>query len=86
MDQYRVLLYPLMGEKATILREKENKLTFIVNKDATRDDVKKAVESLYNVKVLKTNIMITTKGKKKAHVKLDPKYSAEEIASHFGVL
>ena len=86
MDQYRVLLYPLMGEKATILREKENKLTFIVNKDATRDDVKKAVESLYNVKVLKTNIMITTKGRKKAHVKLDPKYSAEEIASHFGVL
>ena len=86
MDQYRVLLYPLMGEKATILREKENKLTFIVNKDATQDDVKKAVESLYNVKVLKTNIMITTKGKKKAHVKLDPKYSAEEIASHFGVL
>ncbi|RLI92872.1 MAG: 50S ribosomal protein L23 [Candidatus Altiarchaeales archaeon] len=86
MDQYKVLLYPLMGEKATILREKENKLTFIVNKDATRDDVKKAVESLYNVKVLKTNIMITTKGKKKAHVKLDPKYSAEEIASHFGVL
>ncbi len=75
-----------MGEKATILREKENKLTFIVNKDATRDDVKKAVESLYNVKVLKTNIMITTKGRKKAHVKLDPKYSAEEIASHFGVL
>jgi len=86
MDQYKVLLYPLMGEKATILREKENKLTFIVNKDATRDDVKKAVESLYNVKVLKTNMMITTKGKKKAHVRLDPKYSAEEIASHFGVL
>ncbi|RLI89733.1 MAG: 50S ribosomal protein L23 [Candidatus Altiarchaeales archaeon] len=86
MNQYKVLLYPLMGEKATILREKENKLTFIVNKDATRDDVKKAVESLYNVKVLKTNIMITTKGRKKAHVKLDPKYSAEEIASHFGVL
>jgi large subunit ribosomal protein L23 len=86
MDQYKTLLYPIMGEKATLLREKENKLTFIVDKAATRDDVKKAVESLYNVRVLKTNIIITKKGKKKAHVKLDPKYSAEEMASHFGVL
>ncbi len=86
MDQNRVLLYPLMGEKATVLREKENKLTFIVSRDATKGDVKRAVESIYDVKVLKTNVMITTKGKKKAHVKLDPKYSAEEIASHFGVL
>ena len=75
-----------MGEKAILLRENENRLTFIVNKKATRKDVKNAVESLYNVKVLKTNIMITTKGMKKAYVKLHPDYSAEEIASQFGVL
>ncbi len=86
MDPYKVLLYPLMGEKATILREKENKLTFIVSKDATKKDINDAVESLYNVKVLNTNVMITSKGKKKAHIRLDLKYSAEEITSHFGVL
>jgi len=81
-----VILYPLMGEKATILREKENKLTFVVNSNATKKDIKNAVEELYNVKVLKINIMWTTEGKKKAHVKLSSDYNAEEIASHFGVL
>lgn len=75
-----------MGEKATMLREKENKLSFIVSKDSTKKDVKEAIESLYNVKVLNVNTMITIEGKKKAHVKLDPKNSAEDVASHFGVL
>ncbi|OYT53459.1 MAG: 50S ribosomal protein L23 [Candidatus Altiarchaeales archaeon ex4484_2] len=86
MDSHEIILYPLMGEKATLLRERENKLTFIVNSKANRSDVKKAVEDLYDVGVLKTNIMWTTEGKKKAHVRLSPEYNAEEIASHFGVL
>jgi large subunit ribosomal protein L23 len=86
MDPYKIIMYPLMGEKATILREKENKLSFIVANDATKIDVAEAVEALYSVKVVQTNIIITTKGKKKAHVRLDPKFSAEEIASQFGVL
>ena len=86
MDPYKVLQYPLMGEKATILREAENKLTFIVDNDATKKDIKEAIEGLYDVKVIKVNVMITADGRKKAHIKLDPKYDAEEIASHFGVL
>lgn len=86
MDPYKIILHPLMGEKVTVLREKENKLSFIVSKDATKKDIKNAVEALYSVKVVDVNVMITTKGKKKAHVQLDQKYSAEEIASKFGVL
>ena len=86
MDYFDVLLYPLMGEKATILREKENKLTFIVNKKSTKQEIKEAVENLYSVKTVGVNVILTPKGKKKAHVKLDPEFSAEEVASHFGVL
>ena len=86
MESHEIILYPLMGEKATLLREKENKLTFIVNAKSTKEDVKKAVEELFEVEVVKTNIMWVTDGKKKAHVKLSPDYDAEEIASHFGVL
>ncbi len=86
MDPYKIIIHPLMGEKATVLREKENKLSFIVSDSSTKDDVRKAVEALYGVKTVSANVMVTTKGKKKAHVKLDPKYSAEEIASQFGVL
>jgi len=75
-----------MGEKATMLREKENRLSFVVNKNSTRKDVKEAIETLYKVKVLDVNLMVTTEGKKKAHIKLSPEHSAEEVASHFGVL
>jgi large subunit ribosomal protein L23 len=81
-----VLLYPLMGEKATMLREKENKLTFIVNEKSTKRDIKDSIENLYQAKVLKVNLLRTPEGKKKAVVKLSEEFSAEEIASKFGVL
>lgn len=86
MNPHDVLLYPLMGEKATSLREKENRLTFIVEKKSSKKEIKEAVESLYSVEVLAVNTMITLEGKKKAHVKLSSKYSADEIASRFGIL
>jgi len=86
MDQYKTLIYPLMGEKATSLREKENKLSFIVDKKSTKKEVKEAIESLYSVKVVSVQTCLTTDGKKKAHVRLDAKFSAEEVASRFGVL
>ncbi|MFC2153964.1 50S ribosomal protein L23 [Candidatus Altiarchaeota archaeon] len=86
MNPYEILLYPMMGEKATSLREKENKLTFIVDKKAKRQEIKVAVEELYKVKVVSINTMTTTEGKKKAMIRLSEKDSAEEVASNFGVL
>jgi large subunit ribosomal protein L23 len=86
MDPHKVILYPIMGEKATTMREKENKLSFIVDKKSAKNDIKAAVETLYNVKVVGIQSQNTTTGEKKVHVRLDSKYSAEEIASHFGVL
>ena len=86
MEPTEVLLYPLMGEKATMMREKENKLTFAIHKKATRKDVQAAVEQLYQVKVLKVNIATTPECKKKAHITLAKEFSAEEVASKFGVL
>jgi large subunit ribosomal protein L23 len=85
-DPYKILLYPMMGEKATMLREKDNKLTFIVNKKSGKREIKEAVEKLYNVKVSAVNTIHTSQGDKKAHVKLQPEFSADDVASHFGVL
>ncbi|MBM3309469.1 MAG: 50S ribosomal protein L23 [Candidatus Altiarchaeales archaeon] len=85
MELQEVLRYPLMGEKATFLRE-GNKLTFIVDKKASKSDIKEAIEKLYNVKVSKVKTMSTMEGLKKAYVTLDKAYSAEEIASQFGVI
>ncbi|MFC2162461.1 50S ribosomal protein L23 [Candidatus Altiarchaeota archaeon] len=86
MDPHKIIHYPLMGEKATMLREKENVLTFIVDKKADKKQIREAVEKMLNVKIEAVNVMHTTNGKKKAHVKVDKSQSAEEIASHLGVL
>lgn len=86
MDGNNIILYPLMGEKATMLREKENKLTFIVGKKSTKKEIKAAVEKLYDIHVEAVNTMNTLDGKKKAHIKISDKHSAEEIASKFGIL
>lgn len=86
MEPQKIILYPLMGEKATFIREKDNKLTFVVDKSANKNQIKEAVEELYKVRVVQVNTMKTMKGVKKAHVKLAAEDSAEEVSSHFGVL
>jgi large subunit ribosomal protein L23 len=86
MDPYDVILYPLMTEAASLMVEKENKLTFIVGLKASKADVKRAVEELYEVKVKKVSTQITPQGEKKAHVKLHPEYKAADIAIKLGIL
>ncbi|MFH1788632.1 MAG: 50S ribosomal protein L23 [Candidatus Altiarchaeota archaeon] len=85
-DPYEILRYPMMGEKSTGMREKENTLTFIVNQKATKKQVKEAVEKLYNVEVTSVRTINLMDGNKKAHVRLSEKHSADEVASHFGVI
>lgn len=86
MDPYEVILYPLMTESASLMVENENKLVFIVNLKTSKDDVKKAVEELYEVKVDKVNIQITPRGEKKAFVKLHPDFKATDVAIKLGIL
>jgi large subunit ribosomal protein L23 len=86
MDPYEVVLYPLMTESASLMVEKENKLVFIVNLSASKTDVRKAVEELYEVKVADVNTQITHQGQKKAFVKLHPDYKAADVAIKLGIL
>jgi len=81
-----IIIRPLHTEKALILMEKYNTLTFIVRRDATKPEIKHAVEKLYDVKVVKVNTLITSKGEKKAYVKLAPEYKATDIASRIGLI
>lgn len=86
MDPYEVIRFPLMTESASLMVEKENKLVFIVNLKAGKNDVKKAVEELYEVKVEKVSLLITPQGEKKAFVKLHPDYKAADVAIKLGML
>ncbi len=82
---YKIIKKPLITEKTFDLIEKENKLVFIVNRKANKNQIKKAIEKLHNVKVMKVNTMITPKGEKKAFIKLHPEYSAQDIAIDLGI-
>jgi large subunit ribosomal protein L23 len=80
------IVYPLITEKAVGLIEKENKLVFIVEKKATKHDIKKAVEELYGIKVAAVNTMLSMTGKKKAYVKLKPEYKAADVATKLKII
>jgi len=85
MDPYKVIVKPVVTEKAVSLIERENKLTFVVDKRATKGDIKRAVEAMFDVEVEKVNTLITMRGEKKAYVKLKPEYSASEVAARIGL-
>ncbi|NIQ06334.1 MAG: 50S ribosomal protein L23 [Candidatus Korarchaeota archaeon] len=86
MDPYEIVLYPVMTEVTSRILETENKLVFVVNIAATKADIRRAVEELYEVAVEKVNVTITPKGKKKAFVKLHPDYKAVDVAIKLGIL
>jgi large subunit ribosomal protein L23 len=86
MDPHEIVRYPLMTEAASLMVEKENKLVFVVSLKASKSDVKNAVETLYEVKVERVNLLITPQGEKKAFVKLHPDYKAADVAIKLGIL
>lgn len=86
LEDLNVVFHPLVTEKAVNMIEAENKITFIVSDKATKKEIKKVVESAYGVKVAKVNVVRDRKGRKKALVKLDKGFKAEELATKLGVL
>lgn len=61
---YKVILGPHTTEKSVAAAEKHKHITFRVAVDATKTEIKKAVEKLFNVAVKGVNV-INVKGKTK---------------------
>jgi large subunit ribosomal protein L23 len=53
-----ILIKPLVTEKMTDQSERFNRYGFVVDRNATKPQIKKAVESLYNVTVDSVNTMV----------------------------
>lgn len=85
-NPWGILLYPHLAEKSMNMVELENKLVFIVNIKASKNDIKEAVEKGFDVKVAEVRTEITTKGQKKAYVKLAEGYEAADVASRLGMI
>ncbi len=64
LTAYDVILAPVITEKATAVSE-SNQVVFKVRRDATKPQIKAAIEELFKVKVLAVNTL-TRKGKTKA--------------------
>lgn len=60
----KVILAPVVSEKSNMLAEKRNQMTFKVLRDATKPEIKAAVELLFGVEVASVTT-VTTKGKVK---------------------
>jgi large subunit ribosomal protein L23 len=80
-----IIDYPLVTEKAMNAMDFDNKLQFIVHVDATKADVREAVQDRFGVDVVDVNTMITMKGTKKAVVTLSEDDDAQDVASRIGV-
>ena len=52
-----ILVKPIISEKAEMLSEAHNQVSFIVNKKANKLEIKDAVEKFYNVTVTKVNTL-----------------------------
>ena len=61
---FKVLLGPHISEKATIIADENNQFVFKVSTDATKPEIKTAVEQLFEVKV-KSVQTVNVKGKTK---------------------
>ena len=60
----QLLVAPIVSEKATMVADKGNVVTFKVLQDATKPEIKAAVELMFRVEVQAVNV-INTKGKSK---------------------
>ncbi|NQZ96088.1 MAG: 50S ribosomal protein L23 [Myxococcales bacterium] len=65
MDIHQVIQRPLVTEKSNIGREEENIVTLAVDPRANKHEVRRAVESLFDVKVLDVRTMVMPRKKRR---------------------
>ncbi len=76
MKLHEVILRPLVTEKSNIGREEENLVTLAVDPRANKPEIKRAVESFFDVRVLDVRTMVMPRKKRRlgAHVGYKPKW------------
>lgn len=65
---YRILLGAHISEKATVIADAANQFAFKVAKDATRKEIREAVEKIYGVTVKRVTVL-NVKGKVKRNMR-----------------
>ena len=81
-----MIITPLSSEKNIRQIERENVLAFIVERRASKADIKKSVEERFGVKVAAVRTLTNTSGQKHAYVKLAPQSQALDVATDLGLI
>ncbi|MBI2523386.1 50S ribosomal protein L23 [Candidatus Woesearchaeota archaeon] len=85
MDPYKIVKHPLSTEKSIRLMESQNKLIFVVDIDADKGVIKKAVEDMFKAKVDSVRTYIRC-GEKRAYIKFADESPAIDIATQLGLM
>jgi large subunit ribosomal protein L23 len=64
MNEYDIILRPIITEKSTLVKDTGNQYVFEVLRSANKIEIRKAVEKLFKVKVLDVHVS-NMEGKKK---------------------
>ena len=64
MNEYDIVVRPIITEKSTLLKDAGNQYIFEVQRDANKIEIKNAVEKLFKVKVVSVHVS-NMEGKKK---------------------
>jgi large subunit ribosomal protein L23 len=85
MEAHYIIKRPILTEKSTFAMNERKQFSFLVDPRATKDDIKKAIEKIYNVRVVGVNTqnrkgkhrrlrygLVTEPTTKKAIVRLHP--------------
>ena len=75
----------LVTEKAVMIIETNNTLSFKVEKEKTKPELKKEIEELFGVKIEKVKTHIRN-NKKYAYVKLKKEFPAIDVATKLGII
>jgi large subunit ribosomal protein L23 len=84
-DALKIVLRPYVTEKTFDQIERQNKICFLVDEKASKKQIRNAIETLYQVKVMSVNTAITITGKK-AFVRFSPESQASDLASKLGLV
>lgn len=81
----KIQLKPVVTEKAVMMIESQNILTFQTGKEATKYEIKKEIEDLFKVKIEKVRTLIRG-NKKHVYVKLKSQFAALDVATKLGIM
>ncbi len=81
-----ILKYPFVTEKAMMTMERDSTLQFLVEREATKPQIRREIEKTFEKEVASVRTLMTPKGEKKAIVTFVDEKAAEEILSRLGIM